>query len=77
MAQKNTLKNKASKPKTTKKVSKVSKVSKTIETDFDSLPSKVQIKALKSKHLVSGQVYEVTKEIAKVLISKGNAELCQ
>jgi len=71
MAQKNELKNKASKPKTIKNVSK------TIETDFDSLPSKVNIKALKSKHLVQGKVYEVTKETAKLLIEKGNAELCQ
>lgn len=72
MAQKNELKNKAVKPKTTKK--EVVKV-KTIS--WDSMPAKVEILGVNSKHLVKGTKYKVTKETAKLLVEKGAAELCQ
>jgi len=43
--------------------------------DLNSLPNKVDIIALKDKHLKAGATYNVTKETAILLINKGAAKL--
>jgi len=43
--------------------------------DWDSISEPVNIIGVKGNHLKSGQEYKVTKEIAKLLVTKGNAKL--
>ena len=43
--------------------------------DFSKLGDKVDIIALKSKHLVENQQYNVSKEMAIILVNKGVAKL--
>jgi hypothetical protein len=43
--------------------------------DLSSLPSQVDIIALKDKHMKQGGTYNVTKETAILLINKGAAKL--
>lgn len=45
------------------------------KVDLSSLPAKVDIIALKDKHLTEGSIYNVTKESAILLIEKGSAKL--
>ncbi len=60
--EKNKLQNK-SKKKTSKKV------------DLSKLGDMVDIVALKDKHMKEGSAYNVTKEMAIILINKGSAKL--
>jgi len=43
--------------------------------DWDSITEPVTIIGVNGNHLKSGQEYKVTKEIAKLLVKKGNAKL--
>ena len=43
--------------------------------DWDSITEPVNIIGVNGNHLKSGQEYKVTKEIAKLLVKKGNAKL--
>jgi len=43
--------------------------------DWDSITEPVNIIGLSGNHLKNGQEYKVTKEIAKILVTKGRAKL--
>jgi len=69
--EKKEIKNKQETPKTEKKAPKKEK-----KVDFSKLGDKVEIISTgQSKHMKKGEEYTVTKEVAIILINKGDAKL--